>query len=125
MRALAFCSILAVAVACASGKDAAESDPGAARDSVEKPNDSTAARVGADSVAANAGSANPSVPAESGTAPRPATGKAATDISVTSTSAAVTGDSVLRRDSIIGRDSAFGPRYRIDSAGKLVPIRRP
>ena len=48
-----------------------------------------------------------------------------TEVNVTSTSAAVVGDSVVRRDSIIGRDSAFGPRYRIDSTGKLVPIRRP
>lgn len=103
MRALAFCSILAVAVACASGKDAAESDAGTATDSVSQLADSATGRVGADSVA----------------------GTAAKDVSVTSTSAAVIGDSVVRRDSIIGRDSAFGPRYRVDSTGKLVPIRRP
>lgn len=29
------------------------------------------------------------------------------------------------RDSILGRDSAFGPRFRIDSAGRITPIKRP
>lgn len=103
MRALAICSIIAVTVACAPDNEAAEADAGAVTDSVAQRADSTAARVDADSVA----------------------GTDAKDVSVTSTSAAVIGDSVLRRDSIIGRDSAFGPRYRIDSTGKLVPIRRP
>lgn len=30
-----------------------------------------------------------------------------------------------RQDSIIGRDSAFGPIGTIDSKGKLVPIKKP
>ena len=133
MRALAFCSILAVAVACASGNEAEESDAGRVPDLAGQRDDSSALRAGADSVAANADSANPRDAAVSdtaprpatGTKPRPATGTTAKDVSVSSTSAAVVGDSVVRRDSIIGRDSAFGPRYRIDSTGKLVPIRRP
>jgi len=29
------------------------------------------------------------------------------------------------RDSILGRDSAFGPRFRIDSTGRITPIKRP
>lgn len=33
--------------------------------------------------------------------------------------------SKLKSDSIIGRDSAFGPKYTIDANGKLVPIRKP
>ncbi len=30
-----------------------------------------------------------------------------------------------RRDSIIGRDSAFGPTQTIDAKGKVTPIKRP
>lgn len=33
--------------------------------------------------------------------------------------------SKTKADSIIGRDSAFGPRYTIDKDGKLVEIKRP
>lgn len=106
MRALAFCWILTVAAACAPGEKAAESGTGTVIDSVPVRGDSTAERMSEDSIAGVADSAVP-------------------EVSVTSTSAAVIGDSVVRRDTIIGRDSAFGPRYRIDSTGKLVPIRRP
>lgn len=127
MRALAICSIIMVAVACAPGNEATESDADAVTDSVSQRADSAAARADADSVADMTGSAGRPGASEAVTrpTPRPATGAAATDVSVSSTSAAIRGDSVPRRDSIIGRDSAFGPRYRIDSAGKLVPIRRP
>lgn len=30
-----------------------------------------------------------------------------------------------RQDSILGRDSAFGPRFTIDADGKVRPIRKP
>ena len=126
MRALAFCSVLTIAAACAPGNEAAESDTGAVMDSVSQRADGTA-RVDADSVGGMADSVARSGASDSVTTPtpRPATGAASMGISVSSTSAAIRGDSILRRDSVIGRDSAFGPRYKIDSTGKLVPIRRP
>ena len=74
MRALAICSFIAVAVACAPGNEAAESDTGAVMDSVSQRADSTA-RVDADSVNGMADSVARSGAPESVTrpTPRPAT----------------------------------------------------
>ncbi|MHB1296984.1 MAG: hypothetical protein ACYC0B_00525 [Gemmatimonadaceae bacterium] len=54
--------------------------------------------------------------------PRPSEGAKAPE--VRSTSIPVP-DSAPPRDSIIGRDSAFGPRFRIDSTGRITPIKKP
>lgn len=32
---------------------------------------------------------------------------------------------VQKADSIIGRDSAFGPKFEVDASGKTTPIKRP
>lgn len=41
-------------------------------------------------------------------------------VTVTTSSQALPGG-----DSVIGRDSAFGPRFKIDEKGKVTPIKRP
>lgn len=128
MRALLLLFALLVA-ACSPRDDAPATDGSATRygtDSVAGRSDST---VPLDSTArpdsaATADSGRPTGKTGAATSPlEPDT--TASKVLVTTTSAAVLGDSVLKRDSIIGRDSAFGPKFRIDSTGKLVRIRRP
>jgi hypothetical protein len=51
----------------------------------------------------------------------------ASPTAVDSTLPTVTSSSkaLYKADSIIGRDSAFGPKFRIDGQGKLTPIKKP
>jgi hypothetical protein len=79
-----------------------------ADDASRAPSDSTATPAIADSLRAD------SVRADSARA------SGDTGPTVTTSSKALP-----KADSIIGRDSAFGPRFTIDAQGKQVPIKRP
>ncbi len=111
MRAIVL-PVVAVLVACAPGDGAPATEGGVGAAGAAA--DTTAV----DSTAVDSAAAD-SAPVDS-----------APDVTVRTTSAAVRGDSIvrnsmLRGDSSIGRDSAYGPMYTIDSTGKLVRIRRP
>ncbi len=92
---------LVAASACDRGRTEGASAGGAATDSSSRPDSAASAAPLADSSRADSARA---------------------DTSAAAPTAATAGKASTKQDQYLGRDSAFGPKFAVDSAGKLVPI---